>query len=202
VQPEAQVIVHLRDKELLLVLDNLEHLSNPGDPVVRLLDEAPGLTILGTSRDKLHLAREWTYPVMGLSVSASGDPLAPEGGDAPQLFLRCARRVRSDLQIGEEERGAISRICAVVGGAPLGIELAAGWLALLTCAEIADTLSREGLDFLATSLHDVPARHRSLREVFEHSWRLLSEEQRTALAALSVFQGGFTRTSAAAVAGT
>src|SRR5690606_274660 len=124
------------------------------------------------------------------------------GGVAPQLFLRCARRVRSDLQIGEEGRGAISRICAVVGGAPLGIELAAGWLALLTCAEIADTLSREGLDFLATSLHDVPARHRSLREVFEHSWRLLSEEQRTALAALSVFQGGFTRTSAAAVAGT
>src|SRR5690606_13745762 len=92
-EPEAQVIGHLRDKELLLVLDNLEHLSNPGDLVVRLLDEAPGLTILGTSRDKLHLAREWTYPVMGLSVSASGDPLAPEGGDAPQLFLRCARRV-------------------------------------------------------------------------------------------------------------
>ena len=83
---------------------------------------------------------------------------------------------------------------------PLGIELAAAWVSMLSCVEIADEIERN-VDFLATSMRDVPERHRSLRAAFDQSWRLLSDEQRDAFAQLSVFRGGFDRDAAKAVAG-
>ena len=92
------------------------------------------------------------------------------------------------------------RICEMVEGIPLGIELAAAWVRTLTCAEIAAEIERS-FDLLATSARDVPQRQRSLRAAFEHSWHLLPDEERRILQALSVFSGGFTRKAAEAVAG-
>ena len=97
-------------------------------------------------------------------------------------------------------RSQVIRICRLVEGMPLGIELAAAWTPVLPCAEIADEIGR-GLDLLSTTAFDVPERHRSMRAVFDHSWRLLTSEQRDVLERLSVFSGGFTREAAAAVAG-
>jgi predicted ATPase len=95
---------------------------------------------------------------------------------------------------------AIARICHLVGGIPLGIELAASWARLLACAEIADEIEK-GLDFLTVTVRDMPSRHHSLRAVFDYSWQLLSSTEQQALARLSLFSGGFTREASAKVAG-
>jgi predicted ATPase len=93
----------------------------------------------------------------------------------------------------------VARICQLVDGLPLGIELAAAWAHVLSCREIADQIERN-LDFLAVSRCDVPERHRSMRAVFDHSWHLLSEDERRVLSRLSLFRGGCTREAAEHVA--
>src|SRR5439155_24450354 len=92
------------------------------------------------------------------------------------------------------------RICRLVDGMPLGIELAASWVSVLSCTEIADEIAGN-IDFLATSMRDVPERHRSLRAAIDQSWRLLTDEQRSAFSRLSVFRGSFDRGAAVAVTG-
>jgi tetratricopeptide (TPR) repeat protein len=99
-----------------------------------------------------------------------------------------------------EEYPAIIRICQLVNGMPLGIELAAAWVRTLSCDEIAKEIER-GMDFLSVTTRDMPARHRSMRAVFDHSWKLLSEEEQAVLLQLSVFRGGFQREAAEQVAG-
>src|SRR5262249_52535375 len=95
---------------------------------------------------------------------------------------------------------AVAHVCRLVEGMPLGIELAAAWVRTLSCAEIADEIARN-LDFLVTSTRDLPERHRSIRAVFEHSWKLLTLEEQQVLQRLSVFRGAFTREAAEQVAG-
>jgi predicted ATPase/DNA-binding SARP family transcriptional activator len=134
-----------------------------------------------------------------------------EGGhwgqySAIQLFLSSARRVQPGLELTADDLADVARICRLVEGMPLGILLAASWARVLTPAEIAARLSGDtvdgacdidrGLDLLETDWRDVPARQRSMRAVFDHSWNLLAEHEREALAALSVFRGGFTHEAA------
>ena len=95
---------------------------------------------------------------------------------------------------------AIGRICQLLGGLPLGVEMAAAWTKVLSCQEIAAELERDLLALIAT-WRTVPDRHRTLRTVFDHSWRLLTDEERDAFCRLSVFRGGFAREAAAEVAG-
>jgi tetratricopeptide (TPR) repeat protein len=116
------------------------------------------------------------------------------------LFLQSTRRVRPDFTLADAERAMVVKICRLVEGMPLGIELAAAWMRALSGREIAAEIEK-GLDFLATSQRDVPERHRSLRAVFEHSWNLLSKSEKRIFRQLSVFQGGFRRPAAAQVAG-
>ena len=199
-EPQEQLSGYLQDKELLLVLDNLEQLPDAADLIADLLEACPRLKLVVTSRQRLNLTQEWLFRVTGMRLTASTGSTAVEG-DAAQFFLRCARRVRHDFVLGQSDRADVVNICQLVGGAPLGIELAAGWLEMLTCKEIASTMAVEGLDFLMSTLHDVPARHRSMRDVFEHSWRFLDTAERTAFAGLSVFRTGFTRPAAEVVTG-
>lgn len=199
-EPEAQLLGYLHDKEMLLVLDNLEHLLEGVPLISSLLEACPRLKLLATSRERLKLTLEWLFHVGGMSLPEAEDVAWLEGFDAVQLFLRRARRMRADLVLDEENRASIVRICRLVGGAPLGIELAAGWLELLSPQEVAEEVAKS-FDFLASPLHDIPERHRSLRHVFEHSWRLLVSEEQTAFKRLSVFRGGFAREAAEAVTG-
>jgi predicted ATPase/DNA-binding SARP family transcriptional activator len=188
---ERQLAGFFEGKQILLVLDNLEHLV--GDPaslklVEVALNRAPGLKLLVTSREPLAVADEWILEIGGL------------GRAAAELFTLSARRARADFAPADADRAAIAQICALVGEMPLGLELAAAWVRTLTPAEIAREIQR-GLDVLATTRRDVPERHRSLRAVFDYSWRLLSATEQRALRELAVFQGGFTRQAAEAVAG-
>lgn len=196
--PKVQLINYLRDKNILLVVDNLEHLlSDPAviDFFAELIEQTSGIKLLITSRESMGLQREWIFEVHGLPI--------PEGrnveGTAAELFLQRARRAHVAFDATTEEYPAIVGICKLVSGMPLGIELAAAWVRTLSCEEIVREIER-GLDFLALSTRDVPARHRSMRAVFDHSWRLLSEEEQQVLLRLSIFQGGFSREAAERVA--
>lgn len=203
----AEICDELRERALLLVLDNAEHLlAHEADaaPLIELvgalLDAAPALKLLVTSRAPLAVRDEWLFEVPGLAlpVPAGGAAGAHEG--AAELFVARAQRVRPGFAPTPAEAAAIGEICAAVGGAPLGIELAASWLRALTPREIAEHMARD-LGQLQSPHRDTPARHRSLREVFAESWRLLSDGERAAIGRLSIFQGGWTSAAAEVVAG-
>jgi len=254
--PRRQLLNGLRRKEMLLVLDNCEHLlgghlhsspSVPADPngsvqggeekggaaavATEILQAAPDVQIVATSRVGLNMQGESLYPVSGLDVpphpSSGGEdsrevlrwreaenlpaPDTVQGAasySAVQLFVSNARRVRPNFELAAENVVDVVRICHLVAGMPLGILLAATWLKMLTPAEIVDQVAGHlagdgegGLDFLETDLRDVPARQRSMRAVFDHSWRLLSAPEQEVFARLSVFHGGFTAEAARAVSG-
>ncbi|MBI5566134.1 MAG: tetratricopeptide repeat protein [Chloroflexi bacterium] len=184
-EPRTQLINWLRDRELLLVLDNFEHLLTAADQLVAFLKAAPDLKVLVTSRQRLNLQAEWLIEVNGLIET-----------EATTLFEQSAVRTHPG-PIGD--RADIARICRLVQGLPLAIELAAAWAREQSCAAIADQIARS-LDFLATEQRDVPDRHRSLRVVFDQSWALLTSKQREVLAQLSVFRGGFDGAAAQQVA--
>ena len=172
-----------------MVLDNFEHLIDGAIQISELLQKTPKLKILVTSRERLNLQGEWTFELGGLTVP----PQADEGKaiySALQLFELHAQRIRPSLKLTGSDREAAIRICQRVDGMPLAIELAAAWVNVLSCEEIANEIER-GFDFLSSRLRDVPERHRSLRAVFEHSWRRLTELEQNALSCFSIFQGGF-----------
>jgi predicted ATPase/DNA-binding SARP family transcriptional activator len=201
--PRAQLLAQLRNKEILLVLDNFEHLIDGADLLADVLRQTQ-VTLLVTSRERLNLQGEWLFSVQGLALPlcSSDAPPAPElaHNDAVQLFAQSARRVRSDFTLSAENQAEVVAICQLVGGMPLAIELAAAWVRVLSCREIAGEIE-QSITFLTTTLRDVPERHRSLAAVFDHSWRLLSPEEQAVLPKLSLFRGGFRRQAAEQVAG-
>ena len=200
-----QVLHHLRPRRLLLLLDNFEHVVEGADWLADLLARAPGVRLLVTSRERLNLQSEWILDIQGLPVppeeaAAAGEFLPGDGGSgAVALFAGCARRVSAGFTLTPDDAPHVVRICRLLGGMPLAIELAASWVHVLSCAEIAAEIERN-VDFLVSTARDLPARHRSLRAAFDHSWRLLDDPGRSALARLSVFRGGFAREAAVAVA--
>ncbi|HEU5101453.1 MAG TPA: helix-turn-helix domain-containing protein, partial [Roseiflexaceae bacterium] len=201
---EEQVIDLLRERALVLVLDNCEHLLGPGDGPVfarlvhQMLEAAPALHVLATSRERLRLRDERLIVLGGLALPVADSGPRVERADAVRLFVDRAQRVAPDFFISTDNQAAVAQICRRLEGLPLAIELAASWTRVLSSGEIAAELERS-LDFLSAAEHDVPARHRSLRAALDHSWQLLDVHERAALAALSVFHGGFDRDAAAAV---
>jgi tetratricopeptide (TPR) repeat protein len=117
-----------------------------------------------------------------------------------ELFLHRARRAHVGFDPMPQDYPAIVHVCQLVEGNPLGIELAAAWVRTLSCDEIEQEIER-GMDFLSVSARDIPARHRSMRAVFDHSWELLTEEEQGVLVQLSAFRGGFRRETVEKVAG-
>ena len=194
-EPKIQLLNHLRDKQMLLVLDNVEHLLAGVDVFTEMLKASPGLKLLVTSRERLNLQAEWVFEIQGLPVPVGELDGNIEIYGSIELFIQVARRVKASFNLQAEDRPAVVRICQIVEGMPLGIELAAAWIPVLSCVEIAQEIERS-LDFLATSMRDVPERQRSLSAVFDHSWRLLSEEEQKVLSRLAIFEGGFTRQAA------
>ncbi len=188
----------LRDRELLLVLDNFEHLLDGVDLIGELLDWAPDVQILVTSRERLDLHGEWVIEVDGLSLPGSTPGL--EMSSAEQLFLQRASQVRAGFVPSAAEQAAIARLCQIVEGMPLALEIAAGWLPALSCAEIVAEVERS-LGFLATTRRDVEPRHRSITAVFDRSWELLGDLEQRAFRRLAVFRGGFRRDAAERVTG-
>ena len=198
--PEARLLSGLGDKEVLLVLDNLEQLLAGIDLLATILERAPRVTILATSRARLDLLSEWLFELEGLTVPTAEGSATAHAYSAVELFVQTARRVSPGFAASPADLSAVMHICRSVDGLPLAIELAASWARLLSCAEIARELARS-ITFLSTTARDVPPRHRSLQAVFDHSWRLLELDEQRALRRLSVFRGGFRREAAETVAG-
>jgi predicted ATPase/DNA-binding SARP family transcriptional activator/tetratricopeptide (TPR) repeat protein len=196
----AQLLDYVRDKELLLVLDNFEHLLVGAGLVRELLQVAPNLALLVTSRQPLNFRSEYALRLYGLPLPESGHDPQAYANSAVQLFAERANRNPDGFILTPGDLPAVLHVCHLVQGLPLGIELAAAWLGQESLGAILDNL-RESLNLLHTAQYDVPDRHRSWRAVFEGSWALLNADERACLAALSVFQGGCTAQAAEAVTG-
>jgi len=196
--PKAQLLAYLQERRMLLLLDNFEHLLPGGDLLVELLEAAPGLKLLVTSREALNLYEEWLLAVEGLAIPPEESTVAAETFDAVSLFQQRARRVDLSFSLAQNETAVID-ICRQVHGMPLAIELAAAWVRTIPCPEIARQIAAN-LDILESSLHNRPDRHRSMIAVFDHSWALLRPAERQMARRLAVFQGGFNATAAGEVA--
>ena len=200
------LLAFLRERELLIILDNFEHLLPAPELLLEILHAGPGIQLLVTSREPLHLRAEWLLDVPGMALELGEDggravPLpGPPLADALALFQQTAQRLRPDFTLTRENSPLVRRICALVAGAPLAIELAGAGVRTTPLAQILRELEAS-LDALSTTMPDVPPRHRSIRASFDYSWRLLDRAEQRLLAQLAVFQNGFTPEAVAGVTG-
>lgn len=198
-RPLAQLTRGLRGRELLLVLDNAEHLQPElGTVIEELLAEAPGVRVLVTSRLASRHPGEQPVTLAGLEHPGATPRGADRDSAAVRLFVAAARRARPTFRLDDAVAGDVLRICAALRGHPLGIRLAAGWLRFRSCDELARSLDDELL--LANPGLPVEARHAGLRKVMTTTWGLLEPDEATSLAFLSVFRGAFDEAAAAVVA--
>lgn len=197
---KAQLLRYLRRKCLLLVIDNFEHLIDGAHLVSDILEAAPGVTVLATSREKLNLMGESVLPVGGLKYADWQTPEEVLADAAGQLFVQAAERAQPGFQLKLADTWHLAQISKQVQGMPLAILLAAAWTDTLSPREIASEIE-DSLDFLETELRDIPVRQRSIRAVFEGSWERLAPAEQDLFKRLSVFRGGFTRQAAATAAG-
>ena len=196
--PRQQLIQYLSDKQLLLVLDNFEQLTDVAPELVEMLQRAPGVKLLVTSRHQLNLYEEWVFEVGGMPYPMPSDLSGWQNYTAIQLFQQRARRVNLRFSL-EDNRECIISLCRILEGLPLGIELASAWVHALPCQNIVQ-LIEANLSLPDHHIHNLPSRQRSLQAVFQYSWDLLSEEEQRGLARLTVFYGGFTVQAAESVA--
>lgn len=199
-RPKPQLLDHLANRELLLFLDNFEHLVDGGvDLLVDILQAAPEVKLLVTTRERLNLLGERVFEVGGLpSPQDQNDDVLTHS--AVQLFLQSARSTRASFEPDQADLAQIARICRLVEGMPLAIELAAAWVHVLSCREIAVEIERN-LGALSAPARNIPPRHRSLRAVCDYSWGLLAENERRAFLKFGVFVGKFDREAAQRVTG-
>jgi predicted ATPase/DNA-binding SARP family transcriptional activator len=202
--PQQQVSDYLREKRTLLVLDNFEHLLEGTDFIGDILEAAPAVKIVVTSRERLYHSGENVFPIYGLDTGSQEhqkvDVLGAVEPSAVTLFLECAQRTSPDFVMKPSCVSDIASICRLVEGMPLAIELAAAWVELLPPAKIEGEV-RQSLDFLARDLRGVPERHRSIRAVFDATWRRMESEDQNLFMQLSTFKGGFTRSAVREVTG-
>jgi predicted ATPase len=197
---EESLVEFLRSKQLLLVLDNCEHLLDPVAELVEALERVcPGVVVLATSREGLALEGERVVPVPALSAPAlDADLAAMHESDAVRLFVERAGWVDPDFELAETNAAAVARLCRRLDGLPLAIELAAARIGAMTPAELAGRLDRR-FDTLAGGRRRAVQRHQTLRAAIDWSFQLCSEAERRLLARLSVFAGGCTEEAAEGV---
>ncbi|MCB9136802.1 MAG: tetratricopeptide repeat protein [Caldilineaceae bacterium] len=196
-----QLYEDLAHKSTLLILDNLEQLpAETADVVLSLLERTANLVILTTTRSRLNLRVERLLPIEGLSFPGAETADDWEQFDAVQFFVEQAERVRFEAMKRDADTvRTIGEICRLLVGVPLAIELAAAQTQEFPIRTVAQRL-REGIETLATTMRDVPPRQRSIRAVFEYSWRLLSPAQQQGFARLALFRQPFLAEAAQAVA--
>jgi DNA-binding SARP family transcriptional activator/predicted ATPase len=197
---KQRVLNALADRNLLLLLDNFEHLLEAAPLLSEILQAAPMVKLLVTTRERLKLRAEHTFPIGGLTYSTWTTPVEASRDPAAQLFLHHARRARPAFSLRSEPLGPLRELVGLTGGMPLALILAAGWVKVLDLAQIVAEI-RRSLDFLQATERDVPPRQRSMRAVFGATWGRLNERERGIFPALSVFRGGFTLAAAEEVSG-
>ncbi len=202
--PFEQAKAYLRTKHVMLVMDNLEQLAEGAQLMAENLNQMPNVTVLATSRERLRLRGEQVYEVDSMKIPPPDlfDPVTLLAEyPVMHLFVNSARRNQPDFELNQDNADCVNSIVNLVQGVPLGVELAVGWLEMLPLDEIAGEIEKS-LDFLETDIRDIPERHRSLRAVFDHSWNLMTEDERDAFMKLSLFRSGFERAAAQKIMGT
>ncbi|HMN26956.1 MAG TPA: BTAD domain-containing putative transcriptional regulator [Caldilineaceae bacterium] len=203
--PLDQLCRTLSNREMLLVLDNLEEAMEASDAeqsaacLTTLLTRCPLLRLLVTSRRPLELSAEWLLSVDGLVCPQVHDP-AWRAAPAVQLFLNTAACVQPTFALDDKAAAPIGQICRQVDGLPLAIQLAAARLATLSLAQIAAALDA-GIDILSTRHTALPSRQRSMRTILEQTWRTMAKTEQSLLVDLAMLRGGFSEASAAAATG-
>lgn len=190
--PLLQLQNYLRERAVLLVVDNVEQIIACGSLLGELLAECPAVKLLVTSREPLNVRAEWRYLLEGLSM---------EGGresKAYQLFVQRGRQISPSLQLTSEDEQAIVRMVELVEGSPLALEIATTWLRFYDCSTIVAEITK-GVDFLETEIRDIPDRHRSIRAVFDQSWQFLSAQEQKTLRQLSLLRGEWSLPQALAI---
>ena len=180
------VLDMLKNRQLLLVMDNYEHLIEGAHYVTDILEHAPDVKIIVTSRQRLNFHSETVMSLSGLPRVSRKDP-----SDATTLFLDSVKRLNPDYSPTEADYQKIDEICDLTQGMPLALLLAAAWSNTLTIAQIAEEITK-GIDFLESDSGDLPERHQGIRSVFEPTWWRLSYDERLIFARMSVFAGGCT----------
>jgi predicted ATPase/class 3 adenylate cyclase len=196
---QDQFFGYLRNKHMLIVLDNFEHLISDVSVIVHLLENSTKVKLIVTSRERLNLYEEWVVEVGGLPCPADNSSDGIASSDAVRLFMQCAERSGIGVS-SREELNAVVKICRLLDGLPLGLEMAASWIRYLSCVEICKEIEKN-IDFLATRHRNVNPHHATLRKVFDHSWNLLEESEKILLLRLAVFHGNFTLDFAQAITG-
>lgn len=204
IDQRKQMLDHLRDREILLVLDNFEHLLVDPD-TAQLLDEilcqSSRVRILITSREKINLIQECVYLLHGLSFPTDGGVALEEiqSYDAVDLFFRRSIQMQRGFKFDDANFHSVIQICRAVDGLPLGIELAVAAIQEVGFETVAQRIDVD-LNVLTSNMANTQPRHRSLKAAFEVSWSLLSGLEQEALCRLSIFRDGFDRQAAQAVA--
>ena len=199
----ATLATTLRDKRLLLVLDNFEQVGAAAPAVADLLDRCPRLKVLVTSRAPLHIVGEWEYPVPALGLPASGKMPGMEalaGYGAVHLFAERAQAVKPDFDLTDANAAQVVEICRRLDGLPLAIELAAVWMKVLPLPSLLQRLEHR-LPLLISGPRDQPPRLRTMHDAIAWSYDLLSDEERRLFRKLAAFVGGFTLAAAECVRG-
>jgi diguanylate cyclase (GGDEF)-like protein len=191
---------HIRSRKLLLILDALEDVVGGGDAVATLLHYASDVHVIVTCRNRMHLKDEWVFDVEGLRVPKWPEIERARSFSAVQLFTERAAKAGAQLPFGDADAANLSRICQLLDGSPLGIELASALTSAASCREIADEIDA-AVGGIATYLPATPADQQRFRAVMEQSWRVLTEEARSVLRRASVFPGEFDTTAAEKIAG-
>lgn len=193
--PPAVIYDFLRSKRALIVLDSIHHIYQAQPVIQALLQNTSKVVLILTSYHALDMNSEYCFALRGLTMDDAGTA----DQSAVRLFVQSAKRVVPHFQLTPDNVADISRICQLVEGIPLGILLASAWCAVLAPQEIAAEIEAN-YDFLQVSHRDIPARHQSLRAVFESAWRWLTADEQQALMNLSVFPESFSRKAAEQVA--
>ncbi|VAW39686.1 hypothetical protein MNBD_CHLOROFLEXI01-1856 [hydrothermal vent metagenome] len=198
--PPQQLIQYLTAKKILLIIDNMEHLMDGVDLLLDILRHCPGVVLLVTSRQRLDVQAEDMFRLRGLPVPT--DEQVEQAGQfaAVRLFCDRAHRLQKPFKLTPKNASDIVAICRAVEGLPLGLVLAACWIRDFPVADLARMITGN-VDMLQTTMGDIAPQHRSIRAVFDTSWRLLSPAEQVALAQLSVFRSGFTLAAAKQVIG-
>lgn len=186
------VIDHIWEKRLLLILDNLEHLTAAAPVIKDLLEYCPFLHVLATSRMVLHLSAEQEFPVLPLSTPGMEvtEPEQLKGFSAIDLFLQRASSSKPGFRLHEGNASDIAQICRLLDGLPLALELAAPKVKIFSPGELLLQL-RKSLSILSSDATDRPERHQTLLGALSWSYKLLDEESKTLFRRLSIFAGGF-----------
>lgn len=189
---------HLATRRLLLIFDNFEHVLGAADAVAGWLAASPGLAVLATSREPLHLSGEWEFEVPPLGVpSAADDPRAAES-DAVQLFAERARAVDASFAVDERTLPTVVDICRRLDGLPLAVELAAARAKALPVTSILGRLE-QSMELLTRGARDIPERHHSLRAAVSWSHDLLTPDEQAFFRRLAAFRGGWSMEASEAV---